>query len=340
QWVDNPKGEEPLAEICRGFHTLKGSGRMVGAETIGDLAWSVENLLNKVIANRVTVTPTVIAFVDLAREVMPGLCAAFQHEISYSRGNYVAQLVVAAGALAKGEETSLPAATEAEDTPLPNIEAQTSENVVVEPESPEDSELLIIFAGEAEGHLQVVQDFVEEQRREAPVYAPPTSLVQGALHTLKGSACMAGVEPIGDLVAPLEQYVRELYTYQLDVDEDVVGLLADAVDYCHQSINTRSHVGEIPELAQFLARVAELRARHIGPILSKEEKEPPKVDPDALNLLMMEGISGLLNAGESLHQWQQQPEGELPLISLRDELDQVQSDLISIVAGDLSFVID
>jgi chemosensory pili system protein ChpA (sensor histidine kinase/response regulator) len=326
QWVDSPKSEEPLAEMRRGFHTLKGSGRMVGAETIGDLAWSVENLLNKVIENRVTVTPTVIAFVDLTREVMPGLCAAFQHEISYSREDYVAQLVVAADALAKGEETALPEATEAEDTPLPEIEAQASENVVVEPESPEDSELLIIFAGEAEGHLQVVQDFVEEQRREAPVYAPPSSLIQSALHTLKGSACMAGVEPIGDLVAPLEQYVRELYTYQLDVDEDVVGLLADAAEYCHQSIaqiNTHSHVGGIPELVQFLARVAELRVRHIDPILSKEEKGQSKVDPDTLNLLMMEGISGLLNAGESLHQWQQQPEGELPLISLRDELDQL-----------------
>ncbi len=328
QWVGNPKGEEPLAEIRRGFHTLKGSGRMVGAVAIGDLAWSVENLLNKVIENRVTVTPTVIAFVDLAREVMPGLCAAFQHEISYRRGDYVAQLVVAADALAKGEETALPEATEAEDTPPSDIEAPAPENVVVEPESPEETELLIIFAGEAEGHLQVVQDFVEEQRREAPVYTPPTSLVQGALHTLKGSARMAGVGPIGDLVGPLEQYARELYTYQLDVDEDVVSLLADAAEYCHQSIasiNTRSHVGEIPELAQFLARVAELRARHIGPILSKEKKEQPKVDPDALNLLMMEGISGLLNVGESLHQWQQQPGGELPLISLRDELDQLAS---------------
>jgi chemosensory pili system protein ChpA (sensor histidine kinase/response regulator) len=326
QWVDNPKSEEPLGEICRGFHTLKGSGRMVGAETLGDLAWSVENLLNKVIANRVAVTPTVIVFVDLAREVMPELCAAFQQGISYSRGDYVAQLVAAADALAKGEEASLPESMEAEDMPLPDIEVQASENAVVEPESSEDSELLTIFAGEAEGHLQVVQDFVEEQRREAPVYTPPTSLIQGALHTLKGSACMAGVGPIGDLATPLEQYVRELYTYQLDVDEDVVGLLADAVEYCHQSIapiSIGSQVGEIAQLAQFLARVAELRARHIGPILSKREKEQPKVDPDALNLLMQAGISGLLAAGESLCQWQQQPEGELPLIPLRDELDQL-----------------
>ncbi|MEH6466710.1 MAG: Hpt domain-containing protein, partial [Porticoccus sp.] len=327
-WVDNPRGEESLAEIRRGFHTLKGSSRMVGAESIGDLAWAVENLLNKVIANRVTITPTVIAFVDLAREVMPGLCAAFQHEISYSRGDYVAQLVVAADALAKGEETALPEVTETEGGAPSDTEVQASESVVVEPESFEGQELLIIFSGEAEGHLQVVQDFVEEQRREAPVYAPPTSLVQGALHTLKGSARMAEVMPIGDLVTPLEQYVRELYTYQLDVDEDVVSLLADAVNYCRRSvasINTESQVGDIPELEQFLVRLAELRERYIGPILSKEEKDQPKVDPDSLNLLMMEGIPGLLNAVEILYQWQQQPEGELPLITLRDELDQLGS---------------
>ena len=328
KWVDNPRGEESLAEIRRGFHTLKGSGRMVGAETIGDLAWAVENLLNKVIANRVTITPTVIAFVDLAREVMPGLSAAFQHEISYSRDDYVAQLVVAADALAKGEETALPEVTETEGAPLSGAEVQVPDSVVLETDPFEGQELLTIFSGEAEEHLQVVQDFVEVQRREAPVYAPPTSLVQGALHTLKGSARMAEVVPIGDLVTPLEQCIRELYTYQLDVDEDVVSLLADAVNYCRRSvasINTDSQVGGIPELEQFLVRLAELRDRYIGPILSKEEKDQPKVDPDSLNLLMMEGISGLLNAVEVLCQWQQQPEGELPLITLRDELDQLGS---------------
>ena len=31
----------------RSFHTLKGSGRMVGAQLIGEFAWSIENLLNR-----------------------------------------------------------------------------------------------------------------------------------------------------------------------------------------------------------------------------------------------------------------------------------------------------
>ena len=39
------RDQESLATMRRNFHTLKGSGRMVGARQIGDFAWSIENLL-------------------------------------------------------------------------------------------------------------------------------------------------------------------------------------------------------------------------------------------------------------------------------------------------------
>ncbi len=38
-----------LGDIRRHFHTLKGSGRMAGAMAVGDLAWSIEDLLNRVL---------------------------------------------------------------------------------------------------------------------------------------------------------------------------------------------------------------------------------------------------------------------------------------------------
>src|SRR5690606_14649394 len=40
---------EALTEVRRAYHTLKGSGRLVGAESLGELAWAVENLLNRII---------------------------------------------------------------------------------------------------------------------------------------------------------------------------------------------------------------------------------------------------------------------------------------------------
>ena len=38
----NHDDREALTEVRRAFHTLKGSGRLVGATSIGELAWSVE----------------------------------------------------------------------------------------------------------------------------------------------------------------------------------------------------------------------------------------------------------------------------------------------------------
>ncbi len=48
-WAENPSDRESLTRVRRAFHTLKGSGRVVGAHRIGDFAWSVENLLNRII---------------------------------------------------------------------------------------------------------------------------------------------------------------------------------------------------------------------------------------------------------------------------------------------------
>ena len=47
QWAGDTENEDALKELRRAYHTLKGSGRMVGAKIIGELAWSIENMLNR-----------------------------------------------------------------------------------------------------------------------------------------------------------------------------------------------------------------------------------------------------------------------------------------------------
>ncbi|MEG6660268.1 Hpt domain-containing protein, partial [Pseudomonas aeruginosa] len=48
-WKADHDDREALTEVRRAFHTLKGSGRMVRALVIGELAWSIENLFNRVL---------------------------------------------------------------------------------------------------------------------------------------------------------------------------------------------------------------------------------------------------------------------------------------------------
>jgi len=75
-WRENPADQEALIRVRRSFHTLKGSGRLVGALEIGETAWAVENLLNRVIDGSREVDAGVIALVDEAIALLPTLIAA------------------------------------------------------------------------------------------------------------------------------------------------------------------------------------------------------------------------------------------------------------------------
>jgi chemosensory pili system protein ChpA (sensor histidine kinase/response regulator) len=62
-WEQNPLETEALSGVRRAFHTLKGSGRMVGASDIAEFAWAIENLLNRVIDNTLQRSPAILATV-------------------------------------------------------------------------------------------------------------------------------------------------------------------------------------------------------------------------------------------------------------------------------------
>ncbi|HEX6364223.1 MAG TPA: Hpt domain-containing protein, partial [Albitalea sp.] len=77
-WRGTPDDMERLRSIRRVFHTLKGSGRLVGARTLGEFSWKVENMLNRVLDGTRPPTPAVIALVALAHETLPQLHGALR----------------------------------------------------------------------------------------------------------------------------------------------------------------------------------------------------------------------------------------------------------------------
>lgn len=70
QWKVNQMDLELLGEIRRCFHTLKGSGRMVDAVEVAELAWGVENMLNKVLRGDLGISDTMVGVVGNARNLM------------------------------------------------------------------------------------------------------------------------------------------------------------------------------------------------------------------------------------------------------------------------------
>ncbi|MFO1316233.1 MAG: Hpt domain-containing protein [Burkholderiales bacterium] len=62
----NAGDREALRTIRRGFHTLKGSGRMVGLTQLGDYAYDAERIFNRLLEEERPVTGAVLAFIDAA----------------------------------------------------------------------------------------------------------------------------------------------------------------------------------------------------------------------------------------------------------------------------------
>jgi chemosensory pili system protein ChpA (sensor histidine kinase/response regulator) len=79
-WKADVSDFEKLKPIRRSFHTLKGSGRLVGALALGEFSWKVENLLNRVLDKTISPGPGVQALADNAVGVLPELLAALRGE--------------------------------------------------------------------------------------------------------------------------------------------------------------------------------------------------------------------------------------------------------------------
>ncbi len=334
QWREDQEDQEALSTVRRAFHTLKGSGRMVGALEVGEMAWAIENMLNRIVDGSVEPQPMHTQLVANALSLLPSLVRAFEHKQPNPEPERTQRYIEWANALAKGE---MPNADDEFDTPvdeeydaMPAAPAVATDAAELADGSDENENQVLwdIFASEAITHLEEVDAFIREMEDEAPLYTTPSDHLQRALHTLKGSAHMAAVTPIASLIAPLESFIKDLRSYQIRIDDDILQLIRDSADYTleglHQ-IEAREPV-ELPKLAQFVARVQELQELYVAPLIHTRDQGgpivgPQPVDPRLLSILMAEAMQLLLDAHVILDRWQAEPE-VLPaeLSPLIDEL--------------------
>ncbi len=72
-WERDHGNDEALGTIRRSFHTLKGSGRLIGAELIGEFSWNFESMLNRVIDKTSPLTQDVFDILHEALDMLPKL---------------------------------------------------------------------------------------------------------------------------------------------------------------------------------------------------------------------------------------------------------------------------
>src|SRR5262244_34232 len=111
-WEQNPLERDSLVTVRRCFHTLKGSGRMVGARDLGEFAWSIENLLNRLLDNTLTRSPAILETLRAAVAALPELIAQLESGTPVRAD--IAAISSRAHALAAGRGTARAAEAEEE----------------------------------------------------------------------------------------------------------------------------------------------------------------------------------------------------------------------------------
>ncbi|HCC63180.1 MAG TPA: hybrid sensor histidine kinase/response regulator [Pseudomonas sp.] len=311
RWCEDPMDKEALGEVRRAFHTLKGSGRMVRALVIGELAWSVENLLNRVLDRSIEAGEPVKKLVRDVVALMPALVEEFAAKAQRQRDD-VDLLAANAHALARGQ------------LPEPDPQGGVAQDHPAQEEADEDvldPQLLEIFRNEAEAHLATLVDFLADCAQRLP--QPVTDPLQRALHTLKGSAHMAGILPMAEVATPLERMVKEFKANLIQMDLAEAELLHTAEQLLRRGLENleREPLAAIEGAEAFIARVHELhqaRLADAGERGDREHGEPR--DPGMIALFLSEGMNILLDAEALLQSWREHPAERQELTALLEEL--------------------
>lgn len=324
-WQANVEDREALTEIRRAFHTLKGSGRMVRALVIGELAWSIENLLNRVLERSITASAAVLQVVHDVVALMPELVEEFAASAQRQRDD-VDRLAATAHALAKGQPVPPPGGGQPQEPAIAAEEAIEAPAVVEADEAEGESldpQLLEIFRNEAETHLETLVGFLADCAQQLP--QPVTDDLQRALHTLKGSAHMAGILPIAEIATPLERLMKEFKTNLLQIDLREAELLHGAEGLFRTGLDQLVEgrpLAPIEGSDELLARIAQVHQERLEAAEAKRRGESGEgSDPQLIGVFLAEGMDILLDAEDLLRRWREHPQERQELSALYAELE-------------------
>jgi len=330
-WSESPDDMETLITVRRSFHTLKGSGRMVGAERIGEYCWSIENLLNRLINHTLTRSPPMIEFILEAAAVVPELVE--QLEVGTEPIADVNLMMARANAFADGDPNAavLTIATPAAEETKDDADALEMDPV-----------LLDIFSKETAGHLKIINDYLDACEGHEPPFQVTDKLYR-ACHTLHGSANMANVERGVAVAGTLNRYVRRVYDLKVGLQQSGINALraitkaiATIVADINKAERTRSDFAVLIEHVTTLTNAIEpspdqQRSAESAIVeqlaeATEEPEEEAEYDAEIAAIFSEEAAELLESADQALGRWVRERES-------RDHIEELKRHLHTLKGG-------
>lgn len=293
-WKANPDDLEQLKPIRRAFHTMKGSGRLVGAVALGEFSWKVENMLNRVLDRTIQPGPQVLSLVQHAIDALPGLLAALRGDGMVDAD--LGAIMDTADRLAAGElvdvpkrqpagrrmvkrtitrrvavpRAAAPAAPVADLTSIAPvaIEPTRSHEIVAGPLPGLDPVLFDILKSETDLHLGVIDDFLEQSKY---VPLPVSEAVLRAVHTLSGAIAMVEIAPLTQVLAPLEGYLKRARAEAAPLEARGLAVVAESADVVRDVMRRLDEGSSVlPDSSALAERIVAMRDELVEPASALE----------------------------------------------------------------------
>ena len=252
---------EILTDIRRAFHNLKGSGRMVEANIIGELAWSIENMLNRLIEGTTAFTPEMLNLVARANGMLPALLDDYIHDNQLLTPDVLVCMEMA-DALAIGEQYSAP---EHPDAP----EADDDNSIAVQfGEIINDQPLQRLLPGEGLEHLLLANTWPELWQQG--IDHSQLTLLQQDLDTLGQRCREQQLQPVAELSDILKDICSYLGSHTHTLPGPLVTPLTNGFNTLLNILNQTTEQ-QAPEPPQ--AIFTELRHALEALLLNEESEE-------------------------------------------------------------------
>ncbi len=296
-WTASPDDTETTDEIKRALHTLKGSSRLAGINPVGDLSHGLETLFNRLGLGQVEFSEPLS---HLVREALDHLASQTDQAAAFRRVALADDLMARLDQMSQAETS---ADAEAAIDPRLQRELEEADESADSSQLSEDTgtadyyeePLSFIRDGdlfEFDGDTEMVEIFTEESREllssldesyavwlEKRDDADSLDEFQRALHTLKGSSRLAGLEPVGDLSHALESVMAAVSLSKLEPTDEVAGASREALDLLASQTDAAEAKAGIPQADALIKRLHKLleepafEQESIDPQLQKELAE-------------------------------------------------------------------
>ncbi len=235
-WVADHNDVEALSTLRRSFHTLKGSGRLVGAEVLGEFSWSLENLMNRLINGSLKPSMDVISTLEAASKILPelvkGITERTEPSVVASRVMLQADFVSEGGSLKDAVE-SLSESSSGKTKPAPE---EKPEEASAEKSDSHEENIQSVYFDEAEIHLGYIHELIEKAR-EYGTQIKPDEALRAAIQVLNTGAISAELIEISEPFSIVEKYLEVCHRADLPVDAEFLHHLDVLKNYTYDSFS-------------------------------------------------------------------------------------------------------